>query len=153
MGAAAAFLVLALAGYHSADRQVVDAAYLAADLITRFAIVPLAFACLTTGVVQSLTTRWGLLRHYWVVAKLLLTLVATTILLLHTQPIGALAHAAAAHTTTAPDVTGLRLEVIIFSTAGLSVLALTTALAVYKPRGLTRHGWRRQQYPQRARSG
>ena len=91
LGAVAGFLALAIAGVSSDDPQTVRAAYLAMHLITWFVIVPLSFAALLTGLVQSLGTSWGLFRHYWVVAKLGLTVVATIILLAHTQPIGQVA--------------------------------------------------------------
>jgi hypothetical protein len=42
----------------------VRAAYLAMELIARFVIIPLAFASLLTGLIQSLGTPWGLFRHY-----------------------------------------------------------------------------------------
>jgi hypothetical protein len=57
-------------------------------LTTWIVIVPLSLAALLTGVVQSLGTPWGLFRHRWIVAKLALTVVATVLLLVHTQPIG-----------------------------------------------------------------
>ena len=71
-GAVAGFLALAVAGLTSQDAQVVRGAYLAMDLITWFVIVPFCLASLLTGIVQSLGTPWGLFRHYWVVAKLIL---------------------------------------------------------------------------------
>src|SRR5258708_30257146 len=81
LGAVAAFLALAIAGVGSQDGQIVRAAYLAMHLITWFVIVPLSFAALFTGIVQSLGTTWGLFDHYWVVTKLMLTNLATMILL------------------------------------------------------------------------
>src|SRR5438876_2092814 len=87
LGSVAAFLALAIAGLTSHDPQMVRAAYLAMHLTTWFVIVPLSFAALLTGIVQSLGTTWGLFRHYWVATKLLLTVIATMLLLLHTQPI------------------------------------------------------------------
>ena len=94
-GAVVGFLALAVAGLISQDAQVVRGAYLAMDLITWFVIVPFCLASLLTGIVQSLGTPWGLLRHYWVLAKLILTVLATLILLLHTQPISYMANIAA----------------------------------------------------------
>ena len=76
------------------------AAYLAMHVTTWFVIVPLSLAALLTGIVQSLGTTWGLFRHYWIVTKLLLTFLATIILLVHTQPIDRVA-AVAAQTTLA----------------------------------------------------
>ena len=73
LGAIAAFLGLAIAGFASADDQTVRACYLAMQIAAKFVIVPLAFAALITGLVQSLGTAWGLFQHYWVLVKLLLT--------------------------------------------------------------------------------
>ena len=44
-----------------------------------------AVAALLTGVVQSLGTSWGLFRHYWVVIKLIITIISTGLLLVHTR--------------------------------------------------------------------
>ena len=85
------------------------AAYLAMHLITWFVIVPLCLAALLTGIVQSLGTTWGLFRHYWVVTKLLLTVLATIILLVHTQPIDRVAAVAAQTTLAAGDLRQLRI--------------------------------------------
>jgi hypothetical protein len=88
LGSIAAFLALAIAGLTSQDIKMVRAAYLAMELIARIVIVPLAFASLLTGLIQSLGTPWGLFRHYWVVVKLLLTVFATVVLLVKMELIG-----------------------------------------------------------------
>src|SRR5713226_5007653 len=74
LGAVAGFLVLSIAGLTSQDAEVVRGAYLAMNLIGLFVIVPMSLAALATGVVQALATEWGLLRHYWVLVKFLLTI-------------------------------------------------------------------------------
>jgi hypothetical protein len=66
LGAVAAFLALAITGLTSRDAQTMRTAYAAMELTARFVIVPLAFASLLTGLIESLGTPWGLLRHYWV---------------------------------------------------------------------------------------
>src|SRR5713101_4804178 len=104
IGAVGAFLALAIAGLGSQDAQVVRAAYLAMHLTTWFVIVPLTLAALVTGVVQSLGTTWGLFQHYWIVTKLLLTVLATILLLVHTQPIDRVAAIAAMTTLSAGDL-------------------------------------------------
>src|SRR5207244_1496267 len=83
LGAVAAFLALALAGLTSRDGQMVRAAYLALELTASFVIVPLGFASLLTGLVQALGTKWGLFRHYWILVKLLITILSTVVLLVH----------------------------------------------------------------------
>ena len=147
LGTVAAFLVLAIAGMTRADTQVVRGVYLAMDLITWFGIVPLAFASLVTGLVMSLGTAWGLFRHYWVVAKLLINVAATLLLLLHTRPIGVLARAATSGPLSEANLGRLQVQLVV--DAGLALLALlvATGLAVYKPRGLTPYGRLRQHEP------
>ena len=86
LGAVAAFLALAVAGVASGDEQRVRGAYVAMELTGWYVIVPLSLASLLTGLVQSLGTTWGLVRHYWVLVKLLITVAATFLLLLHMAP-------------------------------------------------------------------
>ena len=143
LGAVAAFLALALVGLLSTDGATVRGAYVAAAVVTWFVIVPLCLASLLTGITQSIGTHWGLFRHYWVVLKFALTLGATLLLLVHTQPIDHLATIAADSGLFGADLRGMRVQLIV--DAGLAVLVLlaTTMLATVKPRGLTRYGQRR----------
>jgi hypothetical protein len=143
LGAVAAFLALALAGLAGQNAPTVRAAYIAADLVTWAVIVPLCLASLLTGVVQGLGTAWGLLRHWWVLIKLVLTVVATALLLLHTQPIGHLGAVAATGGGFGAELDGMRVQLVADAAAALLALLGATALAVYKPRGLTRFGRRR----------
>jgi hypothetical protein len=144
LGAVAGFLALAIAGVTSQDTQIVRAAYLSMHVITWFVIVPLSLAAFLTGIVQSLGTTWGLFRHYWVLTKLLLTVLATIILLLHTQPIDRVAALAAETTLSRADLWQLRLQLVGDASAALFVLLVTTTLSVYKPWGMTSYGVRRQ---------
>jgi hypothetical protein len=143
LGAVAAFLALAVVGLRSPDASTARAAYVAAGLVTWLIIVPASFASLLTGVIQALGTPCGLFRHYWVVAKLILNLLASGLLLLHTQPIGQLASAAAQGALGA-DLQSVRAQLVADAVAALLVLIAATALSVYKPRGVTRYGWRQQ---------
>jgi hypothetical protein len=141
-GAVAAFLSLALGGLISQNPQTVRAAYLSMELITWAVVVPLSVAALLTGVVQSLGTTWGLFRHYWVVAKLGLTVLATIILLVHTQPIGHLAAAAADRMLSSTDLHQLRVQLVADAGAALMALLVAATLSVYKPWGMTSYGRR-----------
>jgi hypothetical protein len=141
IGALAAFLVLSLAGLVSQDVQTVRAAYLAMELTGWYAIVPLATASLITGIVISLGTQWGLLSHYWVMFKLVLTALATIVLLLNMPTVSMLADTAAE--TSSPGLGGMWSQ-LLHAGGGLLVLLVTTILGVYKPRGLTPYGQRKQ---------
>ena len=140
LGAVAAFLALAVAGLSSRDPQLVRAAYLAMELTGWFVIIPFCLASLPTGVIQSLGTEWGLFRHYWVVAKLLITVLATIILFVHMQPIGHVARVAAETTMSGTDLRQLRIQLVADAAAALFALLIATTLSIYKPRGLTPYG-------------
>ena len=146
-GAVMCFLVLAIAGLSSSDPQLMRAVYLAMERIGWWIIVPLSIVAPVTGVMQSLTTSWGLLRHYWVTLKLLITIPSTVILLIHMQPAGRLAERARDALFTATDLYELRIQ--LTADAALAVLALlvATVLALYKPAGLTPYGNRGAAMP------
>lgn len=147
LGAVAGFLVLSIASVTSRNAEVVRGAYLSMNLIGMYILVPLSLAALMTGLVQSLGTEWGLLRHYWVVTKLTLTIGATSLLMLH--QFGAVEVAArrvlAVAPGTLPEIGGLGTE--LMSKAGLALLVLLaiTTLSVFKPWGLTRYGLRKRR--------
>jgi hypothetical protein len=153
LGSVAVFLVLALVGIANQDAQRVRGAYLAMEVTGWYVIVPLAFASLLTGLIQALGTMWGLLRHYWVLAKLVLTVAATFLLLLHMQVADQVATAAARTNLSGSDHAGMRDQLVVDATAALLVLLTTTALSIYKPRGITGYGWRMQQEQRAEQSG
>jgi hypothetical protein len=143
-GAVSAFLALALAGMLSPDRELVRAAYLVMGLTTWFVIVPLAFVSLLTGVISSLGTKWGLFRYYWVLMKLAITIFATLALLDHTKAINLLTATAEKAAVLGANLGGARREMVVASSLALVVLLVLTLLSVYKPRGLTPYGQRKQ---------
>jgi len=145
LGAVAVFLALAIAGMTGQDAQLMRAAYLAMELTTWTVILPLALLSLLSGVVSSLGTNWGLFRYYWVLLKLLITILATIVLLVHMQPIDLLAGVAAKTTVFRADLQSLQLLMVTGSSAALVVLIVLTVLSVYKPRGMTQYRQRRQR--------
>lgn len=144
LGAVVAYLALDLTVATSRDAQILRAAWIAMGLVTSTAIVPLALASLLTGVVMGLGTRWGIFRHWWVVISLLLTIVATLVLLSEAGVIGRMAAIAADPTTSDDDLLALP-PTLLHSAGGLVVLLVVQFLNVYKPQGLTPYGWRKQE--------
>src|SRR5712664_2026793 len=151
LGSIAAFLALAVARLTRQKIKMVRAAYPAMELIARFVIVPLAFASLLTGLIQSLGTPWGLFRYYWVLLKLLLTVFATVVLLVKMELIDDAARWAAETTLLRADLRAAGLQLVVHAAGGLLVLLVPAMLSVYKPPGMTLYGWRKQ-YEQRAPS-
>ena len=143
LGAVAAFLALALTGLNSDDTQLARAVYPAMDVIVRAAIVPLALMSVLTGVIQGLGSRWGLFRHYWVVIKLIITIIATVVLLTELEPIDHLADLARGEDFTGETLRTERFSLVLHSGGGLVTLLVPTVLSIYKPRGLTRYGRQR----------
>jgi hypothetical protein len=137
LGAVAGSIALAVAGLASRDPQVVRAAYLALDLTGRWVLVPLSLASLVTGLIQALGSPWGLVRHYWVVAKLVINLFASTILLLYTHTLGQLGTRVADPGLSGDGILALRNpSPVVHAAGGLALLLVAVALSVYKPRGV-----------------
>jgi DMSO/TMAO reductase YedYZ heme-binding membrane subunit len=140
LGAVLAVLALAI-GALAGSEETRRSAYVAAELVGWAVLVPLALASFATGVIQSLGTRWGLLRHYWVVFKLVITIVATVVLLLYTRTLDDFATAATHRPMTPADEALLETPSVVLHAAVATVLlAITTVLAVFKPVGLTVRG-------------
>jgi hypothetical protein len=133
-GAVAGFLAVATAGAISDDPITAAGTYAALDILVWTVIVPLAGLSLVSGVLQAVGTPWGLTRHYWVFAKLLLTAASTLVLLIHTAAIEAAAVASRHH---GMDFAALQTQLVVDSAAALVVLALATVLSVVKPSGIT----------------
>lgn len=143
LGAVVVFLALAGVGLTSHDEQTVRGVYLVMEPAAWFVLVPLAFASLLTGIVQSLGTTWGVFRHYWVVFKLLITLFATAILLVY---MGTFRHMAAVAADPSVELESVRsTSPRLHAVLALVVLLTATVLAVYKPRGITPYGQRKQR--------
>ena len=145
LGAIGGFVALAVVGLSSEDDATVRGAYLVMEVAAWSVLIPLAFASIVTGVVQSLGTPWGLFRHYWVVFKLLINVFATIVLLMYMQTLGSLADSAADPRT---DLGAVRsASPLLHAGAALVLLLTATVLAVYKPRGLTPYGRRKAARP------
>ncbi len=152
IGAVAAYLALDVTAATSQDAPTLRAAYLGMDSIARYVILPLAFASLLTGLVMSLGTKWGLFRHYWVLISLLLTVLATAVLLVETRVIRSFADMAADPATSAEHLRAMP-STLVHSVGGTVVLLVILVLNVYKPQGVTRYGFGKQkQQQQRAPS-
>jgi len=141
IGAVVAYLALGVSAVASREAQTVRAAWIAMELTGWFVIVPLSLAALLTGLLMSLGTPWGLFRHYWVLITLVLTVLATIVLLLHMPTVSVLADVA--READEADLGGLGGD-LFHAGGGLLVLLVITVLNVYKPRGLTPYGWRKQ---------
>ena len=151
LGTVVAYLTLDLVVAASTDAHAVRSAWTAMGLITFAVLVPFAVASFITGLAMAVGTHWGLFRHWWVLISFVLTLLALVVLMVETRVIAYSAELAADASVPAAEVLALP-PTLPHSIGGLMVLLLVQILNVYKPRGLTPRGWRRQQ-AERAQRG
>jgi hypothetical protein len=144
LGAVTCFLVLALAGLNSSAPQTVRAVYMSMDLIARLVIVPVVAASLATGLVQSLGTQWGLFRHYWVIVKLAVSVLVLVVLLAQLEMVGFVASKSAGAPLLEGELGQARFSLAVHAAGGLLALLVPVMLSVFKPKGMTPYGWRRQ---------
>lgn len=138
LGAVVPYVGLAIAGLTSRDRQTVHAAYVAMRVIGWFVIVPFSLLAFLSGLVQSLGTKWGLFRHWWVIAKTVLTIFAVIVLLQHMRDLN---RASLIHGVEGLSSVHLRSE-LMHSVGGSLVLVVIVAISIFKPWGMTRYGRR-----------
>lgn len=137
IGAVAAFLALAVLGLIRHGVYEASSLYPAMQVIAWIVIVPLAFASLISGVIASLGTPWGLFRYYWIVVKLLITLLATAMLLVHMRPVDALADMANRTGILTNATQGMQWLMVIASALAIAALLVALVLSTYKPKGVT----------------
>ena len=77
-------------------------------------------------------------------------IIATAVLLVQTQTISSFADIAADPTTSGDDLRALG-STLVHSVGGTVVFVVVLVLNVYKPRGITRYGWRKQHDEQRCK--
>jgi hypothetical protein len=142
IGTVIAYLALGITAVTSEDVQTIRATWTAMEVIGWYVIVPLALASLFTGLLMALGTKWGLFRYYWVVVSFFLTVFATAVLLVHMPSVTESADLAQRSEGAALEAIGGDIE---HPAIGLVILLAVQVLNIYKPPGLTRYGWRKQQ--------
>ncbi|MPZ67241.1 MAG: hypothetical protein GEU83_17640 [Pseudonocardiaceae bacterium] len=120
------------------------------DLYTAMNVIdgafpPVAIGTLVTGVLLSLGTKWGLLRHYWVATKLVLALavIVTAVGFSDRLVQQSLPSPAGGPTDGGAVLCVVPLPttlLLLLSVAHLLMLAVATVVSVYKPWGKTRWG-------------
>ncbi|MBL8552216.1 MAG: hypothetical protein JNJ73_19665 [Hyphomonadaceae bacterium] len=138
IGAVGAFLALAILGQRSTDAVTVTSAYVAMNAISLFVVIPLSLCALISGMAMALLSPWGLIKHYWVLSKLTLTLLAAGMLMLHQfSAVAAAAQHVRASADALPSAGRLGLQLIVDGSLAIATLLAVVAMAVFKPRGMT----------------
>lgn len=145
LGAVVAFVGIAVVALTSQDPATVRGALLVMTPIGWYVLIPLVFASLVTGIIQALGSKWGLIRHYWVLFKLVIGVVSTYVLLLFaTFNLNAVQSGAADPASSVDELRALAGSPRDHALLALAGLLLAAVLAVYKPRAMTGYGQRKQ---------
>ncbi len=135
LGNAADMLVLAVTAARTSDPSLVRAAFLFMQVLVSTLGIPLLFAALLSGLVLALFTPWGLFRHKWVTAKLMLLLATLLCGALALRPwIQEMVTATAAGATLGSELGGTTWKLIGGEVFQISALTVATVFSVYKPK-------------------
>jgi hypothetical protein len=140
LGVVFAKLVLGLGAVTTSYPDVAAALYGSMNAMN-VAFPPLAIGTIVSGVVLSLGTKWGLLQHYWVATKLVLTVgvIATAVQLGDRLVQRAIAASSgpAVEAAMSQGVAAAATMLTALAVAHLLMLGAATVLSVYKPWGKT----------------
>jgi hypothetical protein len=126
LGASACVFALACAGVYGAI-----------GVIWTWVVVPLSITALVTGLAQGLLTNWGLTRHWWVLVKLAVTVLAVFLLVVHTWSLlPALAGDAMQGTANGHGLPP-RIHLLIAAGGASVLLVFAATLSIFKPWGKT----------------
>ncbi len=151
LGVVLAKIALKVFAMTTGDSAIAEALYFATGRLN-LAFPPLALSTIATGVLLSLGTKWGLVQHYWVATKIVLTFgVIATAVQLGTripQPTGrAVEESTVLGLASSPMVLLLSLSI-----THLLMLLAATVLSTYKPWGKTWFGRRTAVQPRGGRA-
>ena len=132
LGVDLVLLTFGVAGLTGADPDLV---YPAQSFIGRLLFTPLSVLVWLVGVVNAIFTPWRLLKHWWVVVKLLLTSLMLVLVLFLLYP----------GLTGAGELAGAlpradRVNMVVAPSVSTSLLIFATVLSTYKPWGRVRSG-------------
>jgi hypothetical protein len=141
LGASMVMLTLAITARASQSGGPARSAYWAMHLLADVLLIPLSLSVLLIGLAVAATSPWGLLRHRWVLVKLIATCAAVTLSLLALPVMTGIAYRDATwHALGAERDAGTRL--VIASSISVALYLSLTTISILKPWGPTARGRR-----------
>ncbi|QBI55744.1 hypothetical protein [Streptomonospora litoralis] len=137
LGVHAGVLTLLAAGLAAEGAARAGELYGAAATLAGTLVLPLSLLAPASGLLCALGTPWGLFRHYWVAAKLALTLVLVVGSNIRLVP-GVVALAADTEGGTVLPAYADRLSLVVALSVALAVLCAASVLSSAKPFGRIR---------------
>jgi hypothetical protein len=138
LGAVAGFVALNVLALNGQNARAILSAYIGMEVVAQRIILPLCFGSLFTGLIQSIGTQWGILKHYWIAVKFFLTVGSTILLLVHMRLISDGAAIAAETIVPNAKLNSIGSELLQKSILALLVLIIVTTISIYKPWGKIR---------------
>ena len=150
MGVDIALFVLLMTARTTNDPTLVVSGFNAIRIIVPVAVPPLSLGILLTGLILGLGTPWGLVRYWWVLVKLILSLVMTVLVFLSLIP-AINSMAALSVTSTSADAVraslgSLPTQLMFPPVVSFLMLGVATILSIFKP-------WRRTPWSRELSSG
>jgi alpha-glucosidase (family GH31 glycosyl hydrolase) len=147
LGAAYTILVLDVLGARTSDPVLRLGSYEVVHAFNWPVSIPLALTMLVTGAALGLGTRFGLVRHWWVLTKLTLSV---AVILANQRLLQDRVELVIGRLSTGTDLGSLPEQLLAISAGIVIALTLVVAVAVFKPWGPTR---RREQPAARPDTG
>lgn len=149
LGISMAMATLAIAGATSDSHVVRHGSYVFMHLFDLAIVIPSVFVAIITGVVVSLGTPWGLVKHWWVLLKFL---IALSLPIVATLESGWIQELEVRTEDPAAEPGGLGLALVICMLCFAALLWTAVVLSIFKPGGKTRWGRRARRKRQRGRA-
>ncbi|SFO90547.1 hypothetical protein SAMN04489713_110197 [Actinomadura madurae] len=147
LGLALAMTTLAITGATADDHAVRHGSYELMHVFDLTIVIPSVVLAVVTGLVVSLGTPWGLVKHRWVLLKFVISLVIPVIATVQSGWIEELQHRTA---DPAADPGGTGLVLVLCMLLYAALLWTAVVLSVFKPGGKTR--WGRTERARRPRA-
>lgn len=140
---------LALRGLTTGDPRTMATVYAALEMFCIPLLLTLGLLSLTTGLLLGLGTRFGVLRYWWVVVKLVVTTVLVLLVLVALRPtvLEGAAQAAVVDASLPDRLLDVRRSMVFPPVVSTLSLVFVTWVAVYKPWGVTPRGRRFLRVP------
>jgi hypothetical protein len=140
MGVDIALFVLLITARTTDDATLVVSGFNAIRIIVPVAVPPLSLGILVTGLILGWGTPWGLVRHWWVLVKLILSLIMTVLVFLSLVPAASSIPVLSATPMSADAVRAglgsLPTQLMFPPIVSFLMLGVATILSIFKP-------WRR----------
>lgn len=131
--------VLAVAGFNAEDPNRIAGYYLAIGTFAVPLLLVFGIGALATGLLLSLGSGWGIVRYWWVTAKLGINLLLSTLVLVLLRPVldEAATQVAQIDPTLRDRLAGVDSDLLYPGFVSGTFLLAAALLAVYKPWGRT----------------